>query len=152
MRLRYETGTATLIHFIVMMLFAFVNTIMDIIDKCKDSPPSSCLQDSGISLIYVLLLAGWFGFLCVLGYAAQQNRNPKIAFTLMGAEAMVLLIALFNVQHYNGEANTPLEFLNSIVDAAFAAWIILLAFRLTRARGGRITAKGRARKRPSLVS
>jgi hypothetical protein len=71
----------------------------------------------------------------------------------MAAEFMVLVISLFNAKHYPD----ILGLVTSLTDAAFAAWIILLAFRLSRAKGGRITAsrnisnqpRRRARNRPS---
>jgi hypothetical protein len=147
-KLRYETGTATLIHFIVMMLFGFVNGFATIFNECKDTDAISCVQSSGITLIFVLLLAGWFGFLAMLGFAAQEQRSHKLARVLMCAEAMVLVVALFNIKHFNSGSNTILELLNSLADAAFAVWIIMLAFRLSRAKGGRITARHTAVKRP----
>jgi hypothetical protein len=134
-----------------MMLFGFANGIVAIFNECKDTDALNCVQSSGITLIFVLLLAGWFGFLAMLGFAAQEQRSHKLARILMCAEAMVLVVALFNIKHFNSSSNTILELLNSLTDAAFAAWIILLAFRLSQAKGGRITAhrspSGRTRRR-----
>jgi hypothetical protein len=148
-KLRYETGTATLIHFIVMMLFGFVNAIAAIIDECKDTDAINCIQSSGISFIFVLVTAGWFGFLAMIGYAAQEQRSHRLAKVLMAAELMVLVVALFDIKHFHSSSNTIFELLTSIIDAAFAAWIITLAFRLNRAKGGRITVPAnRPRRRP----
>jgi hypothetical protein len=146
-KLRYETGTATLIHFIVMMLFGFLNAISSIIDGCKDSDALGCIQSSGISFIFVLVTAGWFGFLAMVGYAAQDQRSHRLARLLMAAEVLVLLVALFNAKHYPN----ILGLITSLVDGAFAVWIITLAFRLSRAKGGRITVPSttnRPRRRP----
>jgi hypothetical protein len=56
---------------------------------------------------------------------------------------MILIISLFNAKHYPN----ILGLITSLVDAAFAIWIIWLAFRLTRAKGGRITGNQRTRSR-----
>jgi hypothetical protein len=147
-KLRYETGTATLIHFLVMMLFAFANGIVSIVNECRGSDAINCVQSSGISLIFVLVTAGWFGFLAMLGFAAQDQRSHRLAKLLMAAEFMVLVVALFDIKHFHSGSNTILELLTSILDASFAAWIILLAFRLSRAKGGRITAHRSPQSRP----
>lgn len=146
-KLRYETGTATLIHFIVIMLLGFVNAISSIIDGCKDTDVVNCIQSTGISFIFVLVMAGWFGFLAMLGFAAQEQRSHRLARLLMVAEFLVLVVSLFNAKHFPN----VLGLITSLVDAAFAAWIITLAFRLSRAKGGRITTPStanRPRRRP----
>jgi hypothetical protein len=64
----------------------------------------------------------------------------------MATELLVLLIALFNAKHYPN----ILGLITSLTDAALAAWVILLAFRLNQAKGGRITATAaRPRRRPA---
>ena len=144
MKLRYETGTATLIQFLAIMLLGFVGGIAGVIEQCRDEAVAGCVQDSVVSLMYVLLLAGWFGFIAMLGYAAQDQRSHRLAKVLMAAEFMVLVIALFNAKHFPN----ALGLVTSLVDAGLAGWIIVLAFRLNRAKGGRITAKPRQRRRP----
>jgi hypothetical protein len=134
-----------------MMLLGFLGAISSIIDGCKDSDVASCIQSSGISLLFVLVTAGWFGFLAMVGYAAQEQRSHRLAKVLMAAEALVLLIALFNAKHFPN----VLGLITSLVDAAFAAWIITLAWRLNRAKGGRITTPAganRPRRRPARKS
>jgi len=126
------------------MLLAFVGLVVNIIDQCRGETFVNCAQSSIISFVYVLLLAGWFGFLSVLGYAAQDQRSHRLARLLILAEVMVLVVALFNAKHYPN----LLGLITSLVDAAFATWIIVLAFRLSRARGGRITTSARPRRRP----
>jgi hypothetical protein len=150
-RLRYETGTATLIHFIVIMLLGFVNAISSIVEGCRDTDVVNCIQSTGISFIFVLVMAGWFGFLAMLGFAAQEQRSHRLARLLMAAEFLVLVVALFNAKHFPN----VLGLITSLVDAAFAAWIITLAFRLSRAKGGRITVPttaNRPRRRPAKKS
>jgi hypothetical protein len=145
-KLRYETGTATLVQFLIIMLLGFIGGIAGIISQCRSSDVASCVQDSVVSLAYILILAGWFGFIAMLGYAAQDQRSHRLAKVLMAAEGLVLLISLFNAKHYPN----ALGLVTSLIDAALAAWVIILAFRLNRAKGGRITATAtRPRRRPS---
>lgn len=143
MRLRYETGTAAFIQFIVVMLFAFVGLVVSIVEQCHDADFADCAQGSVISFVYLLLLAGWFGFLSVLGYAAQDQRSHKLAWLLMAGEFAVLAVAMFNARHFPN----ILGLITSLTDAALAAWVIVLAFRLSRAKGGRITTSSRPRRR-----
>jgi hypothetical protein len=71
----------------------------------------------------------------MLGYAAQDQRSHKLARFLMGVEFLVLAVSLFNAKHYPN----VLGLVTSLTDAAIAAWIMVLAWRLSRAKGGRIT-------------
>jgi hypothetical protein len=134
-KLRYETGTATLIQFLVVMLLGFVNLVAGIIEGCRDSGASGCIEGTIIPLVYVLILAGWFGFIAMLGYAAQDQRSHKLARFLMAIELLVLVVALFNAKHFPN----VLGLITSLTDAIIAGWIIVLAWRLSRAKGGRIT-------------
>lgn len=148
MKLRYETGTATLIQFLVIMFLGFIGGIVSVVEQCRDHGVASCVQDSAVTLVYVLILAGWFGFIAMLGYAAQDQRNHRLALTLIIVEFFVLMIALFNAKHFPN----ILGLITSIVDAVLAAWVILLAFRLSRAKGGRITAVNKTRRRRSVAN
>jgi hypothetical protein len=146
-KLRYETGTATLVQFLVIMLLGFIGGIAGVVSQCKDNGMASCVQDSVVTLAYVLILAGWFGFIAMLGYAAQDQRSHKLARVLMVVEFMVLAISLFNAKHFPN----ILGLVTSLTDAALAAWVIILAFRLSRAKGGRITPSA-ARPRRRVAS
>lgn len=137
LKLRYETGIATLIQFVVMMMLGFVGGIVSVIGDCHDQGFGECAPDTVVSFAYILLLAGWFGFVAMLGYAAQDQRSRKIARILMLAESLVVVVALFNARHHTN----ILGLLTSLTDAALAVWVIVLAFRLSRARGGRIVAR-----------
>jgi hypothetical protein len=150
MKLRYETGVAVMIQFLAMVFLNFVdNAVVGSFQSCHDATTTyDCVSGIGINVLYVILLAGWFGFVWVLAYAAQDKRDPKLANLLIGAEALILVVALFNAKHYPN----LLGLITSLVDAAFAVWIIYLAFQLRKAKGGRITAsaaKGRPRQRAS---
>lgn len=152
MKLRYETGIAAMIQFLVVTLLSFLVSLVDSISGCQDAGSTyDCVSGIGINLLYVILVAAWFGFLWVLAYAVQDRRDHRLARILMGAEAMVLVVALFNAKHFPN--HNWLALLTSLVDAVLAAWVIWLAFRLSRAKGGRITGastRSRPRRRPTV--
>jgi hypothetical protein len=132
-------------QFLVMVLLNFVAAIVGGIGSCRDASSTyDCVSGVGIELLYVILLAVWFGFVWVLAYAAQDRRDHRLAIILMGAEGMILAVSLFNAQHYPN----ILGLIISLADASFAVWVIWLAFKLTRAKGGRITTTPK-RRRPS---
>lgn len=146
MKLRYETGIAAMTQFLVMVLLNFVAAIVGGIGTCHDAASTyDCVSGVGIELFYVILLAGWFGFVWMLAYAAQDRRDHRLATILMGAEGMILIVSLFNAKHYPN----ILGLIISLIDASFAIWVIWLAFKLTRAKGGRITGPAQKRRRPA---
>jgi purine-cytosine permease-like protein len=100
---------------------------------------------SGIltSVVFFLLLVGWFAAIWVVGYLAQERRSKNLAFILIGGELLVLLVATFNGRNHPD----TLSLITSITDAVLAIWVIYLAFRLMRARGKRVVAKQGARRR-----
>jgi protein-S-isoprenylcysteine O-methyltransferase Ste14 len=80
--------------------------------------------------------------LLVLGYAAQERRSSRLAKLLIAAEILAALIYLYDTQH----ALSILERLTNLGSCLLALWVIVLAWRLSRAKGGRIV-KVRARRR-----
>jgi hypothetical protein len=149
MRLRYETGTATLIQFGVVTLLGLMTQVIGIVKSCLEDS-SQCVGDSMLSLVFVILMAAWLGIVSVIGYAAQDKRSRKIATVLIGCEVLILGVASFNAQH----STVLFDKLTSVVDAAIAIWIIVLAFRLVRAGSSRIVARQRTaptvpRRRPT---
>ena len=145
MRLRYETGTATLLQFAVVTILAFINQISSIVSTCVKND-GDCVSNSLVSLVLVILVAIWFGFISALGYAAQDKRSKRLARVLIAAEALNLLISLFNAKHF---PNT-LGLITSVIDLALAAWVIMLAWRLMRANGGCVVT-GNARTRATTT-
>jgi hypothetical protein len=142
MKFRYETGVVTFAQFIVMSLLGIPNALNSIITTCRHAG-HDCVSNVIVSLIYFILLTAWFACLWLLGYAAQDRRSKRLAQLLICAEGLVLLVSLFDVKHHNDF----LGLITSLIDLIFAAWVILLAFRLMRSGGGRIVAKQRPRQR-----
>ena len=63
----------------------------------------------------------------------------------MGAEGLVAKIALFNARNHVD----LLGLTTSVIDLTLAIWVIILAFRLLRAKGGRLVVKQPRRRRPT---
>ena len=142
MKLKYETSLATRAQFIVMSFLGIPNGLNSIITTCKDSH-SDCFANTFLSVVYFVLIVAWYGFLWILGFAAQDRRSRRLAWLLIGAEGLVLMISLFNARHHTD----ILGLITSLIDAGFAAWVILLAWRLQKAGGGRVVSKQRPRQR-----
>lgn len=145
MRLKYETAIATLIQFVVLTLLNVGTGAESVVGSCRGGNPD-CVSNMIVSLIFFLLLAGWFGFVWVLGYAAQERRSKRLAQLLILAEVAIAMVALFNAKHHPD----PLSLATSVIDFFLSLWVIILAYRLMRSGGGRIVShqRPRARQRP----
>lgn len=147
MKLTYQTGTATLIQFIILSLLNIVNGLESIITTCRHEG-GDCVGNVFSSLIFYILAVCWFGAIVVLGFAAQERRSKRLAQLLIAGEAAIGLIALFNVKlnlHYH---NGTLSLGTSLIDLLLAIWITTLAYRLIKAGGGRVVAQRRTRRYP----
>jgi hypothetical protein len=143
--LRYQTGTATLIQLIVMLLLNFTTGIQSIVSACTEH--TGCVSNMVVTIMFVIVLAGWLIFLSALGYTAQEKRSRNVARGLIAAESLVAIVTFFNIRHYPN----VLGLITSLVDFALAVWVITLAYRLNKAAGGRIVVsnKPRVRRRPT---
>jgi hypothetical protein len=146
MKLTYETSTATLIQFIVLGLLNIANGLDSIVTTCHHAG-GDCVGNVFSSLIFYIFITGWFGVVFVLGYLAQERRSKRLAQLLIAAEALISLVALFNIKLNLRYHNGFLSLFTSLIDLALAIWIITLAYRLMRAGGKRITARHRPRHR-----
>ncbi|CAN5192406.1 hypothetical protein BH09PAT3_BH09PAT3_1480 [soil metagenome] len=142
MKLTYQTGIAALIHLAVITLFNVINGVHSSVAQCTNGS-SDCVGNIITSMLYFMVLTFWFSFLWILAAAAQDRRSRKLAFVLIGAEGMVILVSLFNAQHHNN----LLGLSTSLVDAILATWVALLAVRIFIAGGGRVTGSSRSRRR-----
>ncbi len=142
MKIKYQTGIVTLIQFIVAVALGFINEVASSVSGCIGHG-SACVSNTLVSLLLIILTAIWFAFLAALGYAAQDRRSRRLARYLMAAEAIVAVVALFDVKHFPN----ILGLITSLIDFGLAAWAFLLAYRLSKANGGRIVAPGRKRQR-----
>ncbi|HET7060410.1 MAG TPA: hypothetical protein VFH99_03820 [Candidatus Saccharimonadales bacterium] len=154
MRLKYETGIITLIQFIVMSLLSLANSLNSVITTCvKES--GQCIENMIPSIILFILIAAWFAFIWILGYAVQERRGRKLSAALISAEGIIALIALFSIRHHTDW----LSFGTSVVDLVLSVWVMLLAFRIFLAGDSRVVSRGgvgrkraRARRRPPTAS
>lgn len=153
MKLTYQTGIATLIQLVVLSLFALISQAYSVVDTChKDS--GDCINNLLISIIFYVLVAVVFGSVWLVGLFAQNSRNKWLARLLISIEAVIAAVALFSIKiGLHGEKNVT-GLLASLTITVIALWTIVLAFRLTRSEGRRISSSGRRRRRrpsPSLT-
>lgn len=146
MKLKYETGIATLIQFVTLSLLNVANGLDSIVTTCHEQK-NDCFTSALLSMAFYVLAAGFFGCVWILGYFAQERRSKRLAQLLIFIELMISAVAFFNVHHHNNVLNL----ITSLVDLALAAWVILLAFRLMRSDGGRVVTKQRARHRKHTI-
>lgn len=142
MRLTYQTGIAALIHLGVISVLNVINGVQSSVQQCT-TIGSDCLGNIITSLLYFMVLTIWFALLWILAAATQTSRSRKLAFLLIGAEGLVIIVAIFNAQHHNH----LLGLITSLVDASLAAWVALLAVRLFISGGQRVTGSKRTRQR-----
>jgi cytochrome c biogenesis factor len=142
MRLKYETGTATLIQFTTLALLGIPDAIVSIISSCS-KPHTACVTNSFFSVVFFILVTGWFCTVWILGSITQQRRSRRLAWLLIIVEFMTMLVALFNSRHDSNVLTRG----TSVLDVLLAAWVIFLAVRLARAKGGRIVSSARSRRR-----
>ena len=145
MRLRYETGIGTLVQFIATTALSFIGTLVSVIGGCTSGVNANCVSNTLVSLILLILIIFALGFLLVLGFAAQERRSSRLAKLLIVSEVLAAIIYLYDTQH----ALNILERLTNLVSCLLAIWVIILAWRLSRAKGGRIV-KVRGRRRPTV--
>jgi hypothetical protein len=143
MKLTYETGTATLIQFLVLGLLNLANGLNSVVTTCHKG--DGCVNGVITSSIFYMLEVAWFGIIFALAWMAQERRSKMLARLLICAEGLVVLVALFSVRHHND----VLSLLTSIIDLLLALWVITLAFRLMRVGNARAVSRhGAGRNRP----
>lgn len=140
MRLRYRTGIATFIQFIVMSLLSIVNGIESVVTTCG-TKSGSCLTNAFATTVFFLVISLWFASIWILGYFAQDQRSQRLAYLLIAVEFAVIMIAGFNIQNHTTTISTA----TSLIDVGLAIWVIVLAFKLSRAKGGRIMSRSTGR-------
>lgn len=143
MKLTYETGIATLIQFVTISVLNIATQITATVNACTTKGGQSCTTGSFTSILYYMLIVAWFGIIWALGYQTQQRRSRRLSVLLIAVEFGVFVIAYHNARAHKD----MIGLITSLVDIGFAIWVSWLAFRLFRARGGRIVASERARRR-----
>ncbi len=147
MKLTYETAIATFIQFIILSFLGIANGLNSVVTTCRHSS-SDCVSNLIVSLIFFILTAVWFGAIWLLGFIAQDRRSKRLAQLLICAECLIALVALFNAKHHTD----ILSLFTSVIDLVLAIWVIILAYRLMRAGGGRVVSHQRPRRRHKTPS
>ena len=150
MRIRYQTGIATLVQFTAMSALGIISGINSSVSACSKQA-GNCSTSILLSVVFFLLTALFFAAVWVLGSTAQNQRSILLARALILTELGIILIALFNIQHRSNLLNS----FTSILDIALAIWVIVLAYRLSKSKGGRIVhspVKSKPRSRHNPIS
>jgi hypothetical protein len=140
-RLYYQTAIATLIQFIIASLFILVTQLGSSVVTCfKDS--SNCISNLITSVIFFILVSVVFGIVWAIGFFAQERRSRRLAQLLICVEGILGFLALFSVK-LNAHSRSISGLIASFGLLVMSGWIISLAFRLMRAKGGRVMARRR---------
>ena len=125
-----------------MSFLSMANGLNSTVTLCRANG-GECVGDIILSLMLFMLIAGWFGVICFLGYSAQERRSSLLAKLLMVAELATILAASINAKGHTD----VLSLATSLIDIALAIWVITLAFRLMRSKGKRVVSHQRTRRR-----
>ncbi len=131
--MRYQTSTATFVQLAVMTLLVIMGGIADVAKNCENA--SECLTNSFLWIVIAFMIACWYAVLFAIGYFAQEKRSYKLARILILGELFTAFVALMFLR-------TPSSLLGVITSGAaivLALWAIVLAYRIYKARGSRIT-------------
>jgi hypothetical protein len=136
---KYETAIAVTIQFVIMTVLNFINGTYSSINQCVANH-GNCSSNIVLALVYFLLISFWFGALWLAGMAAQEKRSPLISKLLIAAEVLMLLVSIFDLVHNNPSLLS--RFIN-LVDGGLSLWVAILAYRLLKAKGGRVRPRNR---------
>lgn len=143
MKIKYETGTATLVQFIALSLLGILNALNSIISTCH-SAADECVTNAMLSTIFFMITVFFFAVIWVLGYTVQDRRSKRLAQLLIMVELLIMIVALFNARHHTD----ILSLFTSVLDFGLAIWVIVSAAILIKYGGKRIvTHRQRPRKR-----
>ena len=145
MKLTYQTAIATLIQFLALSFLTLASQLVSVVSSCRKDG-GDCISNVITSTILYLLVAIVFGSIWLIGYAAQSWRSKRMAQLLICIEGFIALVALFSVKLSLSNKSIS-GLIASLCFLLLALWIIILAFRLMRSGGKRITGNQRSRQR-----
>ncbi len=143
MKIKFETGTATLVQFIALSLLGILNALNSIISTCHSSA-DECVTNAMLSTMFFMITVFFFAVIWVLGYTVQDRRSKRLAQLLIMVELLIMIVALFNARHHTD----ILSLFTSVLDFGLAVWVIVSAAVLIKYGGKRVvTHRQRPRKR-----
>ena len=143
LKLKYETGVAATIQFIIISVLNVIDHISSSINQCLHGR-GGCALDIVGNIVLFMIITVWFGALWLAGFAAQDRRSRRIAQFLILAEGLVFLYGLYETTRHTSILGTVIG-LADLITSAYVAW---LAFRLMRAKGGRVRTRRRRHPAP----
>jgi hypothetical protein len=121
-------------QFIVGTIISIFGGGVSIIAGCHGSGNVDCVSNAFVSLLVALFFISALGVLLAIGYVAQEKRNARLAYVLIGAEAFAGIIFLFDARHAAGWFDR----LCNLVLLMVALWVGYLAWQQAQAGGRRI--------------
>ncbi|HEY5267808.1 MAG TPA: hypothetical protein VII94_01585 [Candidatus Saccharimonadales bacterium] len=121
-------------------LYLLIN-LGSIITSCRGGS-SNCVSNSISSITLSIIIIIAFGCLWLVGYHVQNRRNRRLAVLLIAIEVGIFAIELLDAHNFTN----ILSLFTSLLDMLLALWVIVLAIRLFRAKGGRIVSHNRKQK------
>jgi lysylphosphatidylglycerol synthetase-like protein (DUF2156 family) len=132
-KFKYETSIVTFIQFIAMSVLYFLINLGSIISTCTGRS-YDCVSNSISSITLSIVIVIAFGCVWILGYFVQKRRNRGLALLLMAVEAGIFVVELLDAHNFSN----ALSLITSLIDVLLALFVIILALRLYRAKGGRV--------------
>jgi hypothetical protein len=147
-KLTYQTGIGTMIQFILLSFLALGSQAVSVVTECT-SKDGNCIGNLLTSIIFYMLVAVVFGSIWIIGLWAQDRRSKRLALMLIGIEGIIAAVSLFSLKlSLHGHKNV-FGLAASFLIFVMACWIALLAYRLMRAEGGRVS-PGRRQRRHTI--
>lgn len=147
MKFTHQTGLATLLQFILLSFLTLASQVVSVVQGCTGGD-GGCIGNLLTSIIFYILVALVFGSIWLIGYGAESSRNKWLARLLFCTEGLIALVALFSFKLSLHSKNNFFGMLSSLAIAALALWITVMAWRLMKSEGQRISRGGRRRRRP----
>jgi hypothetical protein len=142
MRLRYETGIATLVQFVIGVGLSFIGSAASILSGCHRHSAAECASNTLVSLVLIIITAAVLAAIAAFGYVAQERRSTRLALILIGIEGMAALFYLFDAKQSAG----LLDRISNLISFLVAGWVVVITIGLAQSRGRRIVSVGRRRR------
>jgi hypothetical protein len=139
MRLRYETGIATLVQFVFGVGLSLIGGAASVINGCHGHAAAECASNTLVSLLLIIITATVLAAIAAFGYIAQERRSTRLALILIGIEGMAALFYLFDAKQSLG----LLERISNLISFVVAGWVVVIAVALAQSHGRRIVSGGR---------
>lgn len=89
----------------------------------------------------------WFMIISAIGYTAEERRSRAAAYVLIAGQLATIAVSWGFLKHPNNWFGAVSAFIVIVL----SGWVIMLAWRLAQAKGGRIVTVPKQRERKRYV-